>query len=148
MTKKKKDPVPAKYKQKRKWLIETAREMRLEIKPDCQPLIDYLKEKGIHFIYRPAIMLKDIGYCKGYIPDIVIFYLGAKVVVDFVDTNSKYYSKEYYVSKAADLEKDGYLYYIIRKGGFAGDNDKNIIPFFNEVKNDILFEKREEQSQR
>lgn len=137
MGKKKKDPVPDKYNKKRRWLINTARSMRLEIKPDCQPLINYLKEKGIHFVYRPAIMLKDVDYCKGYIPNMVFFYLGAKVVVDFIDTNSKYYSKDYYIAKAADLENDGYLYYIIRSGQFR-DDFRNIELFFSEIKKDIV----------
>ena len=138
-TKKQKEPrektrhPEANYEHKKNWLEETARGKRDTVKPDCQILMNYLDEIGLQYEHRPAIMLKDIDRCKGYIPDLVFHHPAADVIVDFVKP-SKYFSWDYYKTKAADLEGDGYLYYVIRAGEF-----KNILPevFFEEIEKDI-----------
>ena len=121
------------YDRRKEWLEKTAEEQRANPKKDCLVLMDYLDEIGLQYEHKPAIMLKDIDRCKGYIPDLVFHHPAADVIVDFVKP-SKYFSWDYYKTKAADLEGDGYLYYVIRAGEF-----KNILPevFFEEIEKDI-----------
>lgn len=111
------------YDRRKEWLEETAEEKRANPKKDCLVLMDYLDQfvDRVSYIYKPAIMLKDIDACKGYIPDIMIQLPGnVNLILDFVDTHSKYYSKEKIIQKACDLENDGYLYRYALKGRLSG----------------------------
>ena len=110
------------YDMKKEWLEKTAEEQRANPKKDCVVLMDYLDQfDRISYIYKPAIMLKDIDACKGYIPDIMIQLPGGvNLILDFVDTHSKYYSKEKIWQKICDLENDGYLYRCAQKGWLSG----------------------------
>lgn len=118
-----------KYESKKEWLERTADKQRkraFPTKKDCLVLMNYLDQfDRVSYIYKPAIMLKDIGACKGYIPDIMIQLPGGvNLILDFVNENSKYYSKEKIWEKTCDLENDGYLYRAAPKGILYGKNAK------------------------
>lgn len=108
------------YERRKEWLEEKAAEKRDHIKKDCKVLMEYLdKFERVSYIYRPAIMLKEP--LKGYIPDIMInMPSGYKMIIDFVDENSKDFSKEALVKKGHDLVQNGYLYRIAYKGDLTG----------------------------
>lgn len=110
------------YNKRKEWLEKTAEEKRANPKKDCLVLMDYLDQfDRVSYIYKPAIMLKDIGACKGYIPDIMIQLPGGvNLILDFVDTHSKYYDQDKLAQKVCDLENDGYLYRYALKGWLSG----------------------------
>lgn len=112
------------YDRKKEWLERTAEEKRVNQKKDCLVLMDYLDQfDRVSYIYKPAIMLKDIGVCRGYIPDIMIQLPGnVNLILDFIDTHSKYYDQDKLVQKVCDLENDGYLYRYALKGSLSGKN--------------------------
>lgn len=110
------------YNMRKEWLERTAEEKRANPKKDCLVLMDYLDQfNRVSYVYKPAIMLKDIDACKGYIPDIMIQLPGGvNLILDFVDTHSKYYDQDKLVQKVCDLENDGYLYRYAQKGWLSG----------------------------
>lgn len=124
------------YDNRKKWLEQTAEEQRaFPAKKDCLVLMNYLDQfDRVSYIYKPAIMLKDIGAGTGYIPDIMIKLPGGvNLILDFVDTHSKYYSKEKIWQKACDLENDGYLYRCAQKGWLSGKGAVSPSDFMNSV---------------
>ena len=118
----------------RNWLEETARGKRDTVKPDCQILMDYLDEIGLQYEHKPAIMLKD--RCKGYIPDLLFHHPAADVIVDFIRPN-KYITWDYCKAKAADLEGDGYIYYIIMADQLVNSKGNGAQVFFEEIDGEI-----------
>lgn len=132
------------YDMRKEWLERTAEEKRANPKKDCVVLMDYLDQfDRVSYVYKPAIMLKDIDACKGYIPDIMIQLPGGvNLILDFVDTYSKYYSKEKIWQKTCDLENDGYLYRVAPKGILYGKNAKPPAEFMGIVADS--FKEREE----
>lgn len=133
------------YDKRKKWLEQTAEEQRaIPAKKDCLVLMDYLDQfDRVSYIYKPAIMLKDIGAGTGYIPDIMIQLPGGvKLILDFVDTHSKYYDQDKLGQKVCDLENDGYLYRVAPKGILYGKNAKPPAEFMGIVAES--FKEREE----
>lgn len=117
------------YNKRKEWLEHTADKQRkraFPTKKDCLVLMDYLDQfDRVSYFYKPAIMLKDIDACTGYIPDIMILLPGGvKLIIDFVNENSKYYDEGKLGQKAFDLENDGYLYRAAPKGILYGKNAK------------------------
>lgn len=127
-----------KYESKKEWLERTANKQRkraFPTKKDCLVLMDYLDQfDRVSYIYKPAIMLKDIDACTGYIPDIMILLPGGvNLIMDFVNENSKYYDEGKLGQKAFDLENDGYLYRAAPKGILYGKNAKPPTEFMGMV---------------
>lgn len=120
---------------RKEWLEHTAEEKRANPKKDCLVLMDYLDQfDRVSYIYKPAIMIKDIDACKGYIPDIMIQLPGGvNLIMDFVDTHSKYYDQDKLVQKVCDLENDGYLYRYTLKGRLSGKDAISPIEFMGIV---------------
>lgn len=124
------------YDKRKKWLEQTAEEQRaIPAKKDCLVLMNYLDQfEQVSYAYKPAIMLKDIDDCKGYIPDIMIqLPSGLQIIIDFVNTRSQYYSRERINVKASDLESEGYLYYIAKNGILSGEGAVSPSDFMNSV---------------
>ena len=98
------------YDRRKEWLEKTAEEQRANPKKDCLVLMDYLDEIGLQYEHKPAIMLKDIDRCKGYIPDLVFHHPAADVIVVYliylkkgVQLHRKLVARHFFVGRKPQL---------------------------------------------